>query len=61
MRNKIAAVLLVASLAVPSFAAVKADPDRRGSERSAITRIVKALKRLIGVGSSDDQIVIPKP
>ncbi|HKO01193.1 MAG TPA: hypothetical protein VJ032_05855 [Thermoanaerobaculia bacterium] len=63
MRNKIAAALLVASIAIPSYAAVKADPDRRsGADRSAITRVVELLRRLIGIGVNDGgEVVIPKP
>ena len=62
MRNKIAATLLVIALATPTFAAVKSDPDRRGSDRSAITRVIKALKRLVGIASNDGgDIILPKP
>ena len=60
MRNKIAVALLVASLATPTFAAVKSDPDRRGADRSPITRVLKFLKHFIGIASNDD-IIIPRP
>jgi hypothetical protein len=60
MRNKIAVTLLVASLAVPAFAAVKSDPDRRSSDRTTIARVVNALKRFVGIGSKDD-LQFPRP
>lgn len=61
MRKTFATALLVITLAAPSFAAVTKDPDRRGGDRTVITRVIKALKRLVGIGANDDQIVIPKP
>jgi hypothetical protein len=60
MRNKIAVALLVASLATPTFAAVKSDPDRRAGDRSPITRVLKLIKHFIGLDSQDD-IIIPRP
>jgi hypothetical protein len=60
MRNKIAVALLVASLATPTFAAVKSDPDRRSGDRSPVTRVLKLIKHFIGIGSQDD-IIIPRP
>jgi hypothetical protein len=60
MRNKVVIALLIASLATPTFAAVKSDPDRRAGDRSPITRVFKFLKHFIGIGSQDD-IIIPRP
>jgi hypothetical protein len=60
MKKTFATTLLVIVLATPAFAAVQSDPDRRTSDRSTITRVVKALKRLIGIGSKDD-LQFPRP
>jgi hypothetical protein len=60
MKKSFAATLLVLILATPAFAAVKSDPDRRASDRSPITRIIKLLKRFVGIASQDD-IIIPRP
>ena len=60
MKKTFATTLLVIVLATPAFAAVKNDPDRRAADRSPITRIVKLLKRFVGIASQDD-IVIPRP
>jgi hypothetical protein len=39
---------------------VKSDPDRRSGDRSTITRVLKLLKRFVGIASQDD-IIIPRP
>jgi hypothetical protein len=63
MRKTFATTLLLIVLATPAFAAVKSDPDRRsGAERTAITRVMQLLRRLIGIGANDGgEVVIPKP
>jgi hypothetical protein len=60
MKKTFATTLLVIVLATPAFAAVKSDPDRHAADRNPITRIVKLLKRFVGLASQDD-IVIPRP
>ncbi|MCU1230601.1 MAG: hypothetical protein JWO97_3485 [Acidobacteria bacterium] len=60
MKKTFATTLLVVILATPAFAAVKSDPDRRGGDRTVITRVIKLLKRFVGIASQDD-IIIPRP
>ena len=60
MRKTFATTLLVIILATPAFGVVKSDPDRRSADRSPITRVVKLLKRLVGI-AVNDEIIIPKP
>ena len=60
MKKTFATTLLVIVLATPAFAGVKSDPDRRTSDRSTITRVLKLLKRFVGIASQDD-IIIPRP
>jgi hypothetical protein len=60
MKKTFATTLLVVILATPAFAAVKSDPDRRAGDRTVITRVIKLLKRFVGIASQDD-IVIPRP
>jgi hypothetical protein len=60
MRKTIIATLLVASLAIPSFAAPGPDSGRRAADRSVVTRVMKMLKRL-GSFLSNEEITIPKP
>lgn len=61
MKKTFATALLVITLAAPSFAAVTKDSDHRSGVQPTITRVIRALKKLIGIGANDDQIVIPKP
>ena len=60
MKKTFATTLLVVILAMPAFAAVKSDPDRRAGDRTVITRVIKLLKRFVGIASQDD-IIIPRP
>jgi hypothetical protein len=60
MKKTFATTLLVVILATPAFAAVKSDPDRRAGDRTVITRVIKLLKRFVGIASQDD-IIIPRP
>jgi hypothetical protein len=60
MKKTFATTLLVVILATPAFAAVKSDPERRAGERTVLTRVIKLLKRFVGIASQDD-IIIPRP
>jgi hypothetical protein len=60
MKKTFATTLLVIVLATPAFAAVKSDPDRGTVDRTVITRVMKLLKRFVGITSQDD-IIIPRP
>ncbi|MCU1230602.1 MAG: hypothetical protein JWO97_3486 [Acidobacteria bacterium] len=60
MKKTFATTLLVIVLATPAFAAVKGDPDRGAGDRTVITRVMKLLKRFVGITSQDD-IIIPRP